>query len=66
MNIGRHIELEIHQCANTYGTIVGLGHHSLISHLCKRDVIDVSLSLFERLRQPIDISYINRYCIVRE
>jgi len=60
LNIGKYIVTwEIYQCANISGIITDLGHLALITHLCRQVGVDVSLSPFERLRQIIDIKYMN-------
>jgi len=47
--MGKHIALEIHQYADTSGTIVGIGNPSYITHLYRRVGVDVSLLPFKRL-----------------
>jgi len=64
--MGRQIAWAIHQCANTSNTIVGLGHPSLITYLCRRVGVDVSLPPFARLCQIIHINYINKYCSAQD
>ncbi|KOM47629.1 hypothetical protein LR48_Vigan07g133300 [Vigna angularis] len=62
VNIGQVIADEISVCANTSNNKAPLGHPSLITHLCKIAMVDISAPPFERPRKAIDEAYYRQYC----